>query len=260
MKPIIYAAWAVLVLIIFPFYATAQEMEITGTQLAQEVFDRDRGENALSSAQMVLVNKSGRKRIRYFTTKRIKENNLENQLTRFTAPADINGTGFLSFEKPGWETEQFLYLPALKRTRRIVSSQKSQRFVNSDFTYEDMERHPVLNYTYSITGLSKVGNLDCFILESRPKQDIKSQYSLTVSVISKDGFVPVHIKFYDKKNTHIKTYKVLKLERIQGIWTEMTASMEDHKKKHKTYIKLESIKYNTDIKNDDISRKSLENY
>ncbi|MFH1936650.1 MAG: outer membrane lipoprotein-sorting protein, partial [Bacteroidota bacterium] len=66
--------------------------------------------------------------------------------------ADINGTGFLIIEKAGYESDQFLYLPALRRSRRIVSSQKSHQFVNSDFTYEDIERHPVENYIYDIKG------------------------------------------------------------------------------------------------------------
>jgi len=251
----------ILVCAVICFFSVAgAEEEITGRQLAHQVFDRDRGNNAVSTAQMVLVSKSGKKRIRHFTTKRIRENGLEKQITRFTDPADIEGTGFLSAEKPGWETEQFLYLPALNRTRRIVTSQKDQRFVNSDFTYEDMERHPVSDYTYKINGSAQIGNLDCHILESRPKQGVESQYGLMVSMISKDTLVPVHVKFYDKKNKHIKTYQVLKLKQIQGIWTEIIAGMEDHKKTHKTYIKQTEITYNTDIRTDDISRKNLENY
>nr|WP_320013610.1 outer membrane lipoprotein-sorting protein [uncultured Desulfobacter sp.] len=250
----------ILILSAICIVSIADAEEITGRQLAQKVFDRDRGKNSVSTAQMVLVSKSGKKRTRHFTTKRIEENGLEKQITRFTAPADIEGTGFLNVEKPGLETEQFLYLPALKRTRRIVSSQKDQRFVNSDFTYEDMERHPVSNYTYKITGSTKVGNLDCYILKSRPKQGVESQYGLTISTISKDALVPVHVKFYDKKNKHIKTYNVLKLEQVQGIWTEIINTMEDHKKNHKTYIKQSKITYNTNIKTDDISRKNLENH
>ena len=241
----------ILVLSAICIFSIAGAEEITGRELAQKVFDRDRGKNSVSTAQMVLVSKSGKKRIRHFTTKRIEENGLEKQITRFTAPADIEGTGFLNVEKPGWEPEQFLYLPALK---------KKQRFVNSDFTYEDMERHPVSDYTYKITGSTKVGNLDCRILESRPKQGVESQYGLTISTIAEDALVPVHVKFYDKKNKHIKTYNVLKLEQVQGIWTEIITGMEDHKKNHKTYIKQDKITYNTNIKTDDISRKNLENY
>jgi hypothetical protein len=246
------------ILIISSFFVNAEDM--TGKKLAQSVFNRDRGMNSISTAQMVLINKNGNKRKRLFTNKRLMEGDLERQITRFTSPADIDGTGFLTIEKPRWKTEQFLYLPALRRSRRIVSSQKSQRFVNSDFTYEDMERQAVDNYAYKIVGSKPVGNLDCYVLETRPHKGIDTQYSLTYSLISKQSRIPLFVKYYDKKGNHFKTYKVLKLEQIQGVWTELNTSMENLEKGHKTYIKLEKIIYNTDIDQDQISKKSLENY
>ncbi len=234
--------------------------EISGHALAQKVFDRDRGNDSLSTAQMVLVNKAGNKRARQFTSSRILEGELESQMIRFTSPADIDGTGFLTIEKPGWETEQFLYLPALRRTRRIVSSQKSQKFVNSDFTYEDMERHPVDDYEYRITGSKEISGMDCYELETRPKEGVNSQYALTISYISKQSLVPVLVKYFDEKEQHIKTYTVMKLEQIQGIWTESMASMANLKEGHKTYIKILNISYNKGIDPQTISRKELENY
>ena len=240
------------------FTCASAASDLTGLELAQKVFDRDRGKDVTSSAQMVLVNSSGKKKAREIMTRRVTENGLEQQLLQFTDPADIKGTGFLTIEQPGWETEQFLYLPALRRTRRIVASQKSSRFVNTDFTYEDMERHPVNNYTYKITGSAKVGTLDCYILESSPKPGVESQYSKTVSHVTKASFVPLIAEYFDDKGKHIKTFKVMKLENIQGIFTEMVVSMADLKKKHTTYIKIENVDYNTGITKDDVSRNKLE--
>ncbi len=258
MKSLKSLGCVIIILIMSSYYANAEEM--TGKLLAQKVFDRDKGKNSISTAQMVLVNKNGKKRIRLFINKRMMEGNLERQIIRFTSPADINGTGFLTIEKTGWDTEQFLYLPALRRTRRIVSSQKSSRFVNSDFTYEDMERHPVDDYTYKITGSTKIGTFECYELETRPKKETESQYSMTQSLIAKKSLVPVIVKYFDQKGKHIKTYKVIKLNQTQDIWTESIVSMEDLEKRHKTYIKLENISYNTDIDKDLISRKGLEDY
>lgn len=238
--------------------ATAGDM--AGRQLAQKVFDRDRGKNSVATSQMVMISKGSSKRVRDFTSKRLMEDELERQLIRFTSPADIEGTGFLRIEKKGWETEQFLYLPALKRVRRIVTSQQSQRFVNSDFTYEDMKRLPVDDYTYEITGSEKVGGLDCYALETTPKKDTDSQYSRTESLISKKALLPVQIKYFNREGDHFKTYKVLELEKIEGIWTEMTVSMEDFDREHKTYIRTEDIDYNTDLDKEEISRRSLADY
>lgn len=247
-----------IILAISCFRAHAQEM--TGKDLARKVFDRDRGKNAVSTAQMVFVSKEGHQKVRQFTLKRFTENNLETQIIRFIAPADIEGTGFLTIEKPGWKTEQFLFLPALRRSRRIVTSQKSHRFVNSDFTYEDMERHSVDVYNYAITGSKTLDNQECHVLETTPKKETESQYNLVRSLISKQTLVPLKAEYFDKQGTHIKTYQVLKLEQVQGIWTESSVTMKDLTKGHTTHIKLENIIYNTDIDKDLISRKGLENY
>jgi len=227
---------------------------LTGEAIARQVFDRDRGENSISTAVMILENEKGDKRSRTFTNKRILENGLEKQLIRFTEPADINGTGFLTIEKPGYETEQFLYLPALRRSRRIVSSQKSHQFVNSDLTYEDMERHPVENYLYEIKGEKEIDGTDCYILETRPKEGIESQYSSITAHIAKQAFVPLFAEYYDK------TYRVLGLEQKQNIWTETKIMMETVTSRHKTHIHLEHIEYNTDITPDQVSNQALERF
>ncbi len=251
--------------LIFPLdcYVLAQtgiSKPITGIWLARQVFDRDRGKTAYSSATMALINKNNDKKIRTFTNTRILEKGLESQLIRFTSPADINGTGFLTIEKQGSETDQFLYLPALRRSRRIVSSQKSHRFVNSDFTYEDMERHPVDNYEYKILGEKITADLQCYELETRPKENVQSQYSKTVSLIAKESFVPIFVNYFDLKGKLIKKYKVVKLELIDNVWTESIVVMEDVVKSHQTYIKLNAIQYNMDLRSDQVSKSALENY
>ena len=241
--------------------ATAVATEpLTGEALARQVFDRDRGKNSISTAVMILENDKGDKKYRTFTNKRILQDGLEKQLIRFTEPADINGTGFLTIEKPGYETDQFLYLPALRRSRRIVSSQKSHQFVNSDFTYEDMERHPVENYLYEIKGEKQIDGTDCYILETRPKEGVSSQYASITAHIAKQFFVTLLAEYYDKKGHHIKTYRVPGLEQKQNIWTETRVIMEDMNTRHKTHINLEHIEYNTDITPDQISTHALERF
>lgn len=239
---------------------TAMQEELTGIELARQVFDRDRGVTLRSTAQMILVNKKNKKHVRQMSTLRRTIQGFERQLIRFHSPADIDGTGFLTIETQGYKTEQFLYLPALRRTRRIVTSQKSNRFVNSDFTYEDMERHPVEDYEYKLNEEKTVFNINCYELESRPKKGVVSQYGLTVSLIGKDTLVPVFVRYFDKKGKHVKTYKVLKLELKDMIWTETVVVMEDLKRRHKTYMKLDSVAYNSDISINKISKDALEAY
>ena len=244
-------------------YASEQKHDsapspMTGDELAFSVFNRENGEDAKANMQMILMSKSGKKRTRKFTTYQKDYGSLTKQLIRFTEPADIKGTGFLLIEKQGGKTEQFLYLPALRRSRRIVSSQKSHRFVNSDFSFEDMERRQVETFEHAITGEEKISDIECFILESIPKKGTKSQYFRIKSWVAKKIYVPLKVDYFDKKGQLLKKYQVLKLKKIQNIWTETMVTMEDMKRRHKTVLKLHSISYNIGIEDSTFTRKRLE--
>jgi len=208
---------------------------------------------------MELISKSGRKRTRGLTTYRKDYGSLRKQVIRFDSPADIEGTGLLSLEKEDAGTEQFLYLPALRRTRRIVSSQKDHRFVNTDFTFEDMERRPVEDSEHCITGQEKIDGADCRTLESRPGKEAGSQYSMIKSWVAKKTNVPLLTRYYDKKGKLIKEYRVMKLENIQGIWTETEVVMDDLIKKHKTIMRIRKIVYDTNLQDNIFTRQNLEN-
>jgi len=235
-------------------------VEMTGEKLAQLVYDRDIGDDSCAHSVMGLISRSGKKRIRHFITYRKDDGKLLKQLIRFTSPDDIKGTGFLSFEQDDGATEQFLYLPALRRTRRIVSSQKDHRFVNTDFTYEDMERRRVGDYIHTISGAEKKQGRDCWILESRPKVKTESQYSLIKSWVAKGIYVPLFVEYYSKKGKLIKEYRVAKLEKIQGIWTETEVLMIDLDREHRTLMKTNNIKYNSNLPDDTFTRRNLETW
>ncbi len=262
------AAWVVVIsFLLAPSQAKGEpdqpgqtDVELTGEKLAQLVYDRENGDDSTVHTIMNLINKRGYERIRDFTSYSKDYGPLIKQLIRFTSPADIEGTGFLSIEKSEGETDQFLYLPALRRTRRIVSSQKSNRFVNSDFTYEDMERRPVEDSEHRIVSEDKIGNIDCYVLESRPKEESDSQYSLLKSFIAKNIYIALSTEYYDKKGKLIKKYRTIKLEKIQNIWTETEVLMEDLKKKHKTILKINNIVYNNNIDDNIFTRQNLGNW
>ena len=238
----------------------SSNIPMSGKELAQKVYDRENGDDSTAHTIMKLINKRGHERIRNFTFYSKDYRPLIKQLIRFTSPADIEGTGFLSIEKSEGETDQFLYLPALRRTRRIVSSQKSNRFVNSDFTYEDMERRPVEDSEHKIAGEDKIGNIDCFVLESRPKEESDSQYSLLKSIIAKNIYIALSVEYYNKKGKLIKKYRTIKLEKIQNIWTETEVIMEDLKKEHKTILKINNIVYNINLDDNIFTRQNLGNW
>ena len=233
---------------------------LTGQELAQQVFDRENGDDVNAQMKMILVNKRGKERIREFTFYSKDYGDRIKQFNRFTSPADIKGTGFLSVEKDVGETEQFLYLPSLRRTRRIVSSQKSRSYVNSDFSYEDMERRPVEDFEHVISGEETIGNINCTILESKPKEGVESQYGRIKNRIDPKSLISLYIEYFDKRGKLIKKYRVVKLKKVQNIWTEMEAVMENLERKHKTVLKIDKIVYNTGLDDRIFTRQYLESW
>ena len=231
----------------------------SGEELARSVHDRYVGEDMTSHQIMKLIPAKGQPRVRELDIAGADRNGLRRSLLRFTAPADIKDTGFLTLEDGKGDTEQFLYLPALKRTRRIVAGQKSRSFVNTDFTYEDMERRPVEDSEHVITREESLNGVDCWILESRPKPASESQYTLIRGWVAKEMLLPLKVEFFTGGKEPVKRYAVLQLENIQDIWTETMVSMEDLESGHKTVLETSNIKYNTGIKDSAFTVQTLEN-
>ena len=238
--------------------AWASAEQPSGRDIAQQVYDRDVGQDSQRQMTMELISARGQSRVREVTMLIKDAGPVRKTMMRFTAPADISGTGFLSIEDGQGETEQFLYLPALNRTRRIATAQKNRSFVNTDFTYEDMERRPVDDAEHAITGSETLSGVNTWILESRPKPSSDSQYGMVRVWVAKDLFVPLRIDFFDKRQQHIKQYRVLQLENIQGIWTESTVIMEDLASGHSTVLDIQSIQYNTELPDALFTQRHLE--
>lgn len=237
---------------------TAALAQPSGEEVARSVYDRPVGDDMTSTQIMELIPAKGQSRVRELEIIGADRGGLRRSLLRFTAPADIKDTGFLTLEDGQGGTEQFLYLPALKRTRRIVAGQKSRSFVNTDFTYEDMERRPVEDSEHAVAGEESIGGVDCWILESRPKPASESQYSMIRAWVAKGMFLPLKVDFFTGGPEPVKRYTVLQLENIQDIWTETRVSMEDLGSGHKTVLETTQIRYNTGVQDSVFTVQALE--
>lgn len=246
-------------LAIFALVGTASAQP-TGEEVARLVHDRYVGDDATSTQIMELIPATGQQRRRELTVLGRDHNGRRMTLLRFTVPADIQGTGFLSLENDQGGTEQFLYLPALNRTRRIVSGQKSRSFVNTDFTFEDMERRPVEDSEHIIIGPATLQGQACWILESRPKPGTESQYSLVRSWVAQEMLLPLQVEFFTGSDNPAKRYQVLQLDLVQDIWTETKVVMEDLQSGHKTILETRDIRYNTGIPESAFTQQALENW
>jgi len=231
---------------------------LSAEEVMNRVFNRNDGEDAYFKIRMILIDrhKNERKRILEVYTKDYK--GLTKRYLVFQEPADIKGVKFLSWENKGKEDTQYLYLPALGRARRIVSSQKGLQFVNTDYTYEDMQRRPPQKDNHRFLGEDKFGSWRCFVVESVPKQEQSSQYSKRVSWVEKNSFVVVRRDFYNKKGEKSKEFIVKELRKVSGIWTPMKTVMTNLKRAHKTLMEIVDVKYNQGVSDELFTLYNLE--
>ncbi len=215
----------------------------------QSAYNRDDGADLYSRIKMILIDKNGHTRERLLEMDTKDYGAKRKGSIEFLEPGDIKGTVFLSWENEGKDDTQYLYLPALGRARRIVSSQKDLRFVNTDFTYEDMQRRLPSKDTHSRLGDDLFLGFDCYVIESIPEKD-SSQYKKRIHWVDKNSFLIVRTLFYNKKDEKIKEFQVNAMEQIDGYWTAMKTTMIDFKDEHKTVLESLEVKYNQGLDDD----------
>ena len=164
----------------------AQDAAVAGLSIAYEADRRDQGfGDSASTLIMTLRNKRGQeisRRLRSRTLEQIDDGN--KSLIIFDEPKDVRGTAFLSFTHKAGPNDQWLYLPALKRVKRIASSNQSGPFMGSEFAYEDMSSQEVEKYDYLLLGDERMDGRDHFVLQRTPK-DRKSGYTRQVVWLDK---------------------------------------------------------------------------
>lgn len=238
---------------------TFAEQQPSAEYIAQRIYDRDTGRDSHATVLMKLIEKDSQSRVREMEVWRRDFGEFKKTLIRFNSPAEIRGTGFLTWENKSRDDDQYLFLPELRRSRRIVSSQKDQKFVNSDFTYEDMQRRRVEKDVHHLLGSKILSGFNCWVLESTPKPSAESQYEKFVALVTRDSYVPIQIDYY-KHGRVVKRYTVLNLQKIGGIWTDMVAEMADLRNQHRTVLEVQKISYNVNVDPNVFTVRNLEKY
>ncbi len=166
----------------------------------------------------------------------------------FVTPADVRNTSFMnwSYDEAGKDDDQWIYLPALKKVKRISSDSKSDYFMGSDFTYDDLgDRHPTED-NHKLLREETIDGENCYVVESIPKDD-EYMYSRTVVWIIKDKSIGLKKEFYDEDEELLKTLTNKKYEKIKGYWTILSSEMFNVQKDHTTKMELANVKLDTGI-------------
>jgi len=245
--------------------ASDEENIAKGLAIAVESDKRDTGfSDQTANMVMELRNKQGdvsTRTIRIKTLEVIGDG--DKSLSIFDKPHDVKGTAFLTYSHAIKPDEQWLYLPALKRVKRINSKNKSGPFMGSEFSYEDLASQEVEKYTYKYIRDEKIKTrefpegVDTFVIERYPAYEY-SGYTRQLAWVNKERYVAEKIEFYDRKNSLLKTLTNSGYKQYLGqFWRPDEMFMENHQTGKSTILKWENYKFKTGLTDRDFSRNSL---
>ena len=236
------------------FYPAQKVFALSGREIMEKVNARDEGDRSTGEMEMILIDKKGKKRVRKLKTFGRKKDKDTQSLMFFLSPADVKNTGFLTYDynESGKDDDQWLYLPALRKTKRIAAGDKSGSFMGSDLNYSDMTTPDLDLYDYTLMKETEVRGKKVWQIKAVPKhkdEAVKSGYSKSVIFIRQDNYVMIRAVRWVHKKRRNKYLDVKKLEKIDGIWvsTEMHVTTKTGKKTlHKTVLKQNNIRFNQD--------------
>jgi len=237
----------------------AETPEQKGLEIAKETKQRDMGwGDSQADMIMILRNKQGQESRRELRIKSLEmESDGDKSLTIFDRPRDVKGTAFLSFSHPVGADDQWLYLPALKRVKRIASRNKSGPFMGSEFAYEDLSSFEVDKYTYKYIKDEQVNGLDCFLVEQYPV-DKHSGYTRRLVWIDKQEYRVEQGSFYDRKNALLKTLNHSSYKQYLGKhWRADKMDMLNHQSGKSTELQWTNYRFSTGLSERDFNKNSL---
>ena len=246
---------AIIIAIGFSPEITGQSL--TGKQIIEKVYNRPTGDDQTSDLTMTLINKSGDQRVRKIKQFTKDLGDLEKSIMFFLAPADVKNTSFMSWTYDSDQSDdQWIYLPALKKTKRISSDSKSDYFMGSDFTYDDLGDRKLEDDTHKLLREETMDGKECYVVESLSK-DEDYMYSKTVVWVNKSNFIGVKKEFYDEDEDLLKILAIKEVEEISGIWVITNSEMKNVQKNHRTTMVLNNIQINTGMSESKFSERMM---
>ena len=256
MRPLILS-----ILLLLPSLAVlAETPEEKGLRIAQEADRADSGWGDMRSGlEMILRNRQGRESRRLMHSRVLEvQGDGDKSLIVFDAPRDVKGTAFLSYTHALKPDDQWLYLPALKRVKRISSRNKSGPFMGSEFAYEDMTSQEVEKYRYRWLRDEALNGRDCYVIERRPRYKY-SGYTRQTAWLDKEMLQPLKLDYYDRKDSLLKTltFEGYKPYLDHPYWRPASAEMVNHQTGKSTVLKWKDYRFKTGLTPRDFDRNSL---
>jgi outer membrane lipoprotein-sorting protein len=215
----------------------------TADDLVQRVLESDPWglSGATIKANITLTDRNGKQRkLAFVARSRRYDSPFSKWIIRFTAPADLAGAGFLQVQSRTSDDDRYLFLPELKRSRRISGSLRSNSFMGTDFSFADLDRRDLREGTATLRAEEPVGNFPCHKFDVAPTR-ADSPYSRIELWIRKDSYLPLKMVLFDKSNVVLKEFRALEVRRVTGQWFVTKSKMTNVRDNHVTDLELEQI-------------------
>lgn len=226
-----------------------QTGKLSGKDIMTKVKDRPDGDDRKGITRMTLINKRGKARERTVMLLSKDYGKDSKSLMFFQSPADVKGTGFLQYEydDPSKDDDSWLYLPALKKVKRISGSSENDYFMGTDFTYDDMGERSVDEDTHTLIREEEIDGQKCWVVESIPV-DEDYMYSKKISWIRQESLVALKVEYYNRQGNLMKILTIPDVRKQDGFWTAFRMEMDNHQEKHKTVLEITEMSYNQGLK------------
>lgn len=234
--------------------------EAKGLQISEETKRRDEGWSDMQAAmQMVLRNKQGQESLREVRMKSLEvKDDGDKSLSVFDEPRDVKGTAFLTFSHPVGADDQWLYMPALAKVKRIASRNKSGPFMGSEFSYEDLASFEIEKYRYNWLRDEPCDTDSCFVVEQFPV-DENSGYTRRVVWIDSNEYRIRKIDFFDRKNAPLKTLTYSGYQQYEGKhWRPDLMQMVNHQTGKSTDLSWKNYQFKSGLSDADFNQNTLQ--
>jgi outer membrane lipoprotein-sorting protein len=258
----------VIIGVLMVFSVMQAQGKLTAEQIVDKSFKTTKLDGSEATSTMTIIDNKGRERVRKIAavTKLFDNGATEKRLIRFLSPADVKGTGLLTFDYEKKDDDMWLFMPALRKTRRIVSTEKSKNFMGSEFSYADMTPPTLEDFAYKILGEEEVKGVLCWKIEMIPKdEDVADEngFSKRIAFIGKKDFVIRKAIYYDldgelHKELEVKEVKEVDLKNHK--YRPMHMIMVNKQNGRKSILIVDEIQFNPNVKDEYFTTRYLERY
>lgn len=264
MKPLLKTILINSLLLVIPAAASAADLP-SGDSIAQQINARDEGQSVSRNLLMEMIDRSGKKRLRNTKGFRKYYGGEKRTVLFYLSPSNVKGTGFLTYDYPDADRDddQWLYLPALRKVRRISASNRGDYFLGTDFTYEDIKKEgkvSIEDYHRKTLREEVLDGIRTYVVEAVPvNETIASElgYGRVVYWVDPTIWMIRKSEFWDTRGAPLKTIYFKDIRQVQGIWTSHRLEAINHKTHHKTTFLFSNIDYKGGVKDKVFTKRTL---